>query len=346
MRDGSLSSYNGQLNAVGHTSSYVQPLVDIEEMYDKELEEAQDLRRRCELEERNALKAYRSAQRALLDANEKCNILYQKRTLFLAQLRACMMVDSSSLWHQRCNNHEEAELDSLKNVAKSNLDMLPSSSCPIQAYVSNVQCTDGDGAPVVTAYQNINGHDSGADPCSEPDASTSELGHHKDNSAADGVLSPSNDLNMSADEEEEMFPRIQSRLICDNKKEKLNERTMDMSQGSARRCFIENAQDSALLEASLRSKLCARLGIGTSSRSSGSCLNAEPSVDQGADDDLENKTTRTITRKLSFLSDLPFLNAEQAQMDDTEGTLSSIVFSVLKLGILVLIIQFLVSIVS
>ncbi|XXG80951.1 hypothetical protein AAC387_Pa09g1701 [Persea americana] len=315
--DGSLSSYNGQLNAVGHTSSYVQPLVDIEEMYDKELEEAQDLRRRCELEERNALKAYRSAQRALLDANEKCNILYQKRTLFLAQLRACMMVDSSSLWHQRCNNHEETESGSLKNVAKSNLDMLPSSSCPIQAYVSNVQCTDG--APIATAYQNINGHDSGADPCSEPDASTSELGHHKDNSAADGVLSPSNDPNMSADDEEEVFPPIQSRLICDNKQEKLEERTMDMSQGTARRCFIENAQDSALLEASLRSKLCARLGIGTSSRSSGSCLNAEPSVDKGADNDLENKKTHTITTKLSFLSDLPFLNAEQAQMDDMEG---------------------------
>lgn len=313
-----------------HTSSYGQPLVDLEEMYDKELEEAQDLRRRCELEERSALKAYRSAQRALLDANEKCNILYQKRTLLLAQLRACME-DSSSLWTQRCNNHEETEFDSLKNVTKANVDMLPSPSCPVQAYASNVQCTD-DG-PLITSFQNMNGHDSGADPCSEPDASTS-LCHHKDNSAANGVFSPSNNPNVSADEDEEMFPPVQSRLMCDRKKEKLEERTKDMSQESAQRCFTESAQDSALLEASLRSELFARLGIGTSSRSSGLCLNAEPFVDKGADDDSGNRKTHTSKGKLSVLSDLPFLDAEaeQAHVANTKGTSYSLVFFLLQLG--------------
>ncbi|KAK1431987.1 hypothetical protein QVD17_08832 [Tagetes erecta] len=62
-------------------------LLEIEELQDKELEEAKEHRRKCEIEERNALKAYRKAQRALAEANTRCSYLYHKRNLFSANVQ-------------------------------------------------------------------------------------------------------------------------------------------------------------------------------------------------------------------------------------------------------------------
>lgn len=64
-----------------------QSLVEVEESLDKELEEAQQHRRRCEIEERNALKAYRKAQKALLEADAGCTHLYRKRELLTAEVQ-------------------------------------------------------------------------------------------------------------------------------------------------------------------------------------------------------------------------------------------------------------------
>ncbi|KAJ0887593.1 putative tetratricopeptide-like helical domain superfamily, zinc-finger domain-containing protein [Helianthus annuus] len=47
----------------------IKSLLELEELQDKELDEAQEHRRKCEIEERNALKAYRKAQRDLAEAN-------------------------------------------------------------------------------------------------------------------------------------------------------------------------------------------------------------------------------------------------------------------------------------
>ncbi|CAI9302802.1 unnamed protein product [Lactuca saligna] len=76
----------------------LKSLLEIEEQQDKELDEAQEHRRKCEIEERNALKAYRKAQRALAEANTKCSYLYHKRELFSANLRSHVMEDSTMFW--------------------------------------------------------------------------------------------------------------------------------------------------------------------------------------------------------------------------------------------------------
>lgn len=63
----------------------------MEELIDKELEEAQEHRHKCEIEERNALKAYLKAQRSLLEANARCTNLYHKRELYSAKLRSLIL---------------------------------------------------------------------------------------------------------------------------------------------------------------------------------------------------------------------------------------------------------------
>ncbi|KAJ6986478.1 hypothetical protein NC653_019859 [Populus alba x Populus x berolinensis] len=66
-----LSKKRGTVNVAEHNSIDIQLLVEMEESLDRELEEAQEHRHKCEIEERNALKAYRKAQRALIEANSR-----------------------------------------------------------------------------------------------------------------------------------------------------------------------------------------------------------------------------------------------------------------------------------
>ncbi|KAL3696716.1 hypothetical protein R1sor_010792 [Riccia sorocarpa] len=57
-----------------------------EELLDKELEEAQEERRRCERRERAARKEYREAQRALRDINTQCQVLNQRKEFLLSHI--------------------------------------------------------------------------------------------------------------------------------------------------------------------------------------------------------------------------------------------------------------------
>lgn len=88
----------------------LKSLLEIEEQQDKELDEAQEHRRKCEIEERNALKAYRKAQRALAEANTKCSYLYHKRELFSANLRSHVMEDSTMFWSNMPRQHPGPKL--------------------------------------------------------------------------------------------------------------------------------------------------------------------------------------------------------------------------------------------
>ncbi|KAI0498622.1 hypothetical protein KFK09_019512 [Dendrobium nobile] len=73
-------------------------LLRLEELLDKELEEAQEYRCECEIEERLALKAYRKAHRSLVEANERWTFLYRKRELFSAKCRAFVIEASKSIY--------------------------------------------------------------------------------------------------------------------------------------------------------------------------------------------------------------------------------------------------------
>lgn len=100
----------------------IKSLLELEELQDKELDEAQEHRRKCEIEERNALKAYRKAQRDLAEANTRCSYLYHKRNLFSANLRSHVMEDSNMFWSNMSNMSNQlidANVNSITNMSEN-----------------------------------------------------------------------------------------------------------------------------------------------------------------------------------------------------------------------------------
>ncbi|XP_038980951.1 uncharacterized protein LOC103716970 isoform X2 [Phoenix dactylifera] len=285
---------SAQMGILGEEGVNLQSLLELEELHDKELEEAQELRRRCELEERHALKAHRKAQRALIDANERCAALYQKRELFSARLQGLLMEASSFMWPSRWQDHRTL-FDSVKSVPKHSSDMLsgldhqiPAESQILEQLGCKSIIQSPDGAPLEASYQQMNGHDSGDDQCCEPDASTSDP---KENSAVNDICTPAYPPHIYTDDDEENFPSdnrsAESRLACESKMGKFEEENTNIDIEKERLFASENAQDYELLEASLRSKLVARFGMRTSSKSNMS--NAVCHVDKARGNTLENE---------------------------------------------------------
>jgi Putative zinc-finger domain len=131
----------------------LQSLLQQEDAQDQELDQAQEIRRRLEREERETFKAYRKAQRALFEANEKCNLLQKKRDLLSSRVNTLLENSSTSntpwplYWHDprespsdqpadgfhatvsHDDNREEGQLtdstntkDQLEEVAVSDVD--------------------------------------------------------------------------------------------------------------------------------------------------------------------------------------------------------------------------------
>lgn len=263
-------------------------LFELEDLQDKELEEAQEHRRKCEVEERNALNAYRRAQRALLEANARCTYLYRKRELYSAQLRSSLMEDSSLLYSSRQHNETEANWNLSNNISEVNLDLIPSGQHleELEAgnrlgYNSNVQSLDGDAHNRSSA--NEDGHNLGSEACSEPDASTSEL-VRGNNFAINGIRSPSGDLILSPDDDYETFPHVSldTNVFCPRSKDNTKESEKDMDVDSATFFSKDSSQDPLFLEEYLRSKLISRLGVSSLKRN-GIGDNSESSVDRASE---------------------------------------------------------------
>ncbi|XP_076910629.1 uncharacterized protein LOC143568335 isoform X2 [Bidens hawaiensis] len=122
-RQGSLAN-SSFWNHFGATTGEmdIKSLLELEELQDKELDEAQEYRRKCEIEERNALKAYRKAQRDLAEANTRCSYLYHKRNLFSANLRSHVMEDSNMFWSNMSNMSNQlidANVNSITNMSEN-----------------------------------------------------------------------------------------------------------------------------------------------------------------------------------------------------------------------------------
>ncbi|KAG0467417.1 hypothetical protein HPP92_018997 [Vanilla planifolia] len=200
-------SGNNEVNILESGCMQLQSLVKLEELHDKELEEAQEHRRMCELEERCSLRAYRKAQRALVAANERCNLLYQKREQFSTKFSAFFMKTSNSVCPSNWLRQESPQEDQL---------------------------------------------------C-DPDASTSV---QQDYSALDGAVPHVHNLNMSTDDDEENFPSS-SRFI--------ESKSALVNFGNGKEPSLDNSPDYELLEASLRSKLVARMGIRASPKVNDTC---------------------------------------------------------------------------
>ncbi|VVA12429.1 PREDICTED: ZEAMMB73_Zm00001d030666 [Prunus dulcis] len=296
----------------------IHSLVEMEENLDKDLEEAQEHRRRCEIEEKKALKAYRKAQRDLLQANVRCTDLYRQRELYSANLRSFIMDNSSLIWSSRQNEQAGIGLDLANNVSE-NVDLIPTSGhqmhpeddgCNPAACDSNIQCVNN--ARIHTSYKHLSEQNMGIEPCSEPDSSTSEPVPLLGNNGADGICSPSNELNNSADEDEDEArfsfenESVQPNVLC-HKNTDFGNKQKEMDKESNRKMSIDSPQDPVLLERMLRSKLFATLGTKTLSKNSSSCNNTE---EHGAENDVRSEKPQEI--KGSF----PFSEAER----NHEGT--------------------------
>ncbi|MBA0781490.1 hypothetical protein Gotri_002414, partial [Gossypium trilobum] len=284
----------GNVNIPGHSNVDVDihSLVEIEEKLDKELEEAQKHRCLCEIEERNALKAYRKAQRALIEANARCTDLYRQRELCSARFRSLLVDDPCLLWSSRQHEHTRMGLDASDN-GPENMDLVPISTHRLlpaydglnqPGYAANIQCINI--ARHNLSIQHDNGRNLGSEPCSEQDASTSEPFPHNSNNAANGVRSPCSPI-ISADEDEgtSLMDHDSVQPSPEYQQKKQNSEVIRKSANNE-----SNNQDSLLLEATLRSELFARLGMRTS-KNIDSCYN-EPSMERGAENDVESEKTQ------------------------------------------------------
>ncbi|PKU68353.1 hypothetical protein MA16_Dca026463 [Dendrobium catenatum] len=122
-------SVNNEANTTEEGNMSFHSLLRLEEQLDKELEEAQEYRFECEHGESYALKAYRKAQRSLVEANERCTFLYRKRELFSAKCRAFVIEASKSIYpsdwlcQQIPNEDQSHEPDASTSVHKENASL-------------------------------------------------------------------------------------------------------------------------------------------------------------------------------------------------------------------------------
>ncbi|XP_034928609.1 uncharacterized protein [Populus alba] len=307
----------GTVNVADHRSIDMH-LVEMEESLDKELDEAQEHRRKCEIEERNALKAYQKSQRALIEANSRCTELYRKRELYSTHFRSLIVNDSNLFLPSRQHEHIGTRVNCGNNVSR-NVNLTPSPNDQMQPEYDGCNQPGYDsvtGAPSNLLYQHVNGHSLGSEPCSELDASTSEPLPHNSLIAANGVSFQSNDSNISADEDEETFP-------LDHE---TDQRSFKIQQGDQNSVGRENhtdyppnknpsvhaSQDSLILESKLRSKLFARLPIRTFSKNGGSST-VEPADEPGTE--IDNESERTLGSN----SSVRLSEAQKNQHYDLEG---------------------------
>ncbi|GLT43873.1 hypothetical protein SLA2020_178000 [Shorea laevis] len=292
----------GIINDLQHGNLDMQTLIELEEKLDKELEEVQEHRRGCEIEERNALKAYRKAQRALIEANARCTELYRQRELCAAHFRSFIADESNLLWSSRRHESAGIVLDTSNNVPE-NMDLIPASNHHFQhdyhgfnqpALNPNARCINL--VPHNLSYQHENGLNLGSEPCSEPDDSTSEPLPRNSNNTISGIRSPCSDPIVSVDEDEETSQMDHDSIQPSFEYRHKNQNSEVIRKGtddeSNKNCYVDGSEDSLLLEATLRSELVARLGVRNLPKNLSTSYNVEPVVDRGAESDVGSEKTQ------------------------------------------------------
>lgn len=280
-------------------------LVEMEEDLDKKLEDAQERRRICEIEERNALKAYRKAQRTLLEANARCANLYRERELYSSQVRSLVMDQSVLIWPSTCREGVANHIDSSNNISNRANSMPYSSHLVHEEYnQSNQPVRPFSQGPGFGQYNNLvaRGLNIGVVPNNKPDASTSVPLLHKGSAIMNGIRSSSNDPTSSPEENGEVFPpgRYPPRdeQQCQVERE-VSQADQDFPNN--------NSCDFLLLEAALRSQLYARWGTNNSQSLKGSSGDGEPMVERDCKSDDGNGRTYEsyASPPLSDLGKLP-----------------------------------------
>ncbi|KAK6933210.1 putative zinc-finger domain [Dillenia turbinata] len=310
---GRLMNGSDEVNIAPYANMDIRSLVDIEELHEKELEDAQEHRRRCEIEERNALKAYRKAQRALIEANARCDYLYHQREKFSAKFQSFLMGNSNLLWSAR--KHGCIEIGRSDNLSEENADLLPLSSYELPADHNDLNDSVADVALLNTSYRHVTQQPVGSEPCSDHDASTSDMLPQKENITENQVHSPLHGRTLSADDDEETFsmdqhsahPNIEGQREVESFEERENDVNYDMQRTNP----LGSSQDSLLLEASLRSKLFERLGIRTVMKDNDAGCTIEHAMERGSENDAKSQSEMS--------GGTPISEAEKNEHPNLEG---------------------------
>nr|CAB3462352.1 unnamed protein product [Digitaria exilis] len=231
----------GEKNADQNTR--LLSLLEREELQEKELENAQEHRRKCEVEEREALRAYREAQRALLEANERCTILRRKREICSAQVHGLIAENSSLVQPLSIQNIEDGI--AMPSLLNSQIH-------------ANSQMPENEGGrhslhPEEPPQQPVDKH--------EALPHSSRYDNLVASTADPNFVSTANDNNMPLDymDDDLLFPASQARseraLDLENQMEETIHAYAENIQASG-----DSVQDYELLEASLRSRLVERFG--------------------------------------------------------------------------------------
>ncbi|XP_040385183.1 uncharacterized protein LOC102700851 isoform X2 [Oryza brachyantha] len=235
-------NYGDQIAITGQNTSLLS-LLEMEELQERELEDAQEHRRRCEVEEREALRAYRRAQRALIEANERCAILRRKREACSAQVHGFIAENSSLTQPLSIQNARKGLVMPSKLNSQTNADQVP----------GNQGGRSGSPCPDESPQQPVDKHEARSHNFDELAAST---GDPKFVSTVNGNGTPSDYM-----EEDLLFPSSnRARSDSLSNLEDHIEETIHVYQVENRQISDESVQDYELLEASLRSRLVERFG--------------------------------------------------------------------------------------
>uniref|UniRef100_A0A9I9DWU1 Putative zinc-finger domain-containing protein n=1 Tax=Cucumis melo TaxID=3656 RepID=A0A9I9DWU1_CUCME len=288
----------------------LQSLFEIEESLDKDLEEAQDCRRQCEIEERNAFKIYSRAQRALIEANSRCLDLYNKRELFSAHFHSFCMNNPGSVSSSRQQEDMIIDVDHLNSMS-GNANITSPLYQKHSEYNSSTRLRNDlnmqheNAGPINTSNLHENGQNLGSEPgsCSDLGGNTVDPLPFKGNNIADRICSPSVDPNISLDGDEESLPSdhemIDSYNECYVRKKHFEDDQMEAYNMLKKNHCDNNIEDSLRLEAKLRSELFARLGTRNLSKACNPCNNIQTSVEQGTENDARNDRTQQNNTELT-----------------------------------------------
>lgn len=294
MNSSGLWNIPGNTTAPGHSQLDMVSLTNLEETLDRELEEAQECKRLCEIEERNALKVYRKAQRSLIEANARCAELYTKREILSAHYGSLIVRDSRLLWPSVHHEHPESGFHFL-NSNTENIDLATKTDISQHTQLESNHRYNNEYGGSHPLPRSRSGQNLGSEPCSDLDASTSDGLPCSNKQTASRLCSPANDAIILPDDES--FPVDHESTEGDLGHQMEN---LEQTLGN---------QNSMLLEASLRSKLFERLGPREESRG-GICFNGETLIDRGDDSDVASDRTQRDGSS-------PF--SEKYQHNDSQG---------------------------
>ncbi|XP_022954038.1 uncharacterized protein LOC111456410 isoform X2 [Cucurbita moschata] len=301
------TAFGNPSSCLGFSNVDLESLFEMEESLDKDLEEAQDFRRRCEVEERNAFKIYSRAQRALIEANSRCLDLYHKRELFSAHFHSFCMNNPGLVSSSRQQENMKIGVDHSNSMSGNENRASPlyqkhSEYNSFTQLRNDLNMQHENASPINTSILHENRQNLGSEPesCSDLCGITLNPVPSKGKNIADRICSPSIEPNVSVDGDEESFHSdheiIDSYDECYIGKKRFEDDQMEACNMSKKNHYDDKTGDSLRLEAKLRSELFARLGTRNSSQTCNPCHNIQTSVEKGAEKDArDDKTQQNYT---------------------------------------------------